>query len=190
MIHFYEKLLRPQPGGEQSTQIFAQAFVGQFNHSEYPSLVERYLNLSLFFLQNKKFLVDLTAEQSKIEDKVLQLKEWFKLNLKDLKFLNFLIARRKQFFLAEIFKHVAFLAAKRNEESLFLISTSRELDRAEKDLIGRFLLKQMDFSLRVMFAVDTTLISGVRIESDCFLYEKSIKSRLRKVFITLRSIAR
>lgn len=184
--------LRPLPNKSQVAQKYAKAFIETFLLADSVKVIERFLNIYQFCKNKQTFFVRLALEKKNLIDQKKQLAELqalLNLDENDLTFLNLLAQRGKIFHLPEICKHVILIAARRFSVEVFLVSTSSVLNQQEKDVVFKFLYKSTTKKPLIIFTVDNLLISGIRIESDCFLYEKSIKSRFDKTLLTLRSIA-
>ena len=61
----------------------------------------------------------------------------------------------------------------------FTISSSETLTDQQKKKIETFLHKHVDETVSCSYTLDKTLIAGVRLQSDCLLWEDSIRGRLQ-----------
>ncbi len=184
--------LRPHPNNVTMAQKYATAFLNVHYPSPTQELIERFLNLYQFCKYKNRFFANLTQTKISLAEKSTSLsllKQIFQLEDADLNFIKLILHTGKILSLATICKQIVSIATKKRGESIFLVSTSETLNQAQKKLVFNFLNKSLQQKSLVIFRTDAALISGIRIESDCILYEKSLKSRLKTTFITLRSIA-
>lgn len=125
------------------------------------------------------------------EKKHIELKSLGKalnLNEKDISLLKFLSDRGEILKLGPICKQIAKIAANRRSEIFYEVFTSKPLNSQERTNVIKFLERAIDKKPIVSFHRDQSLLSGIRIESDLLLYEKSVKSRFRRTLVTLRSM--
>jgi F0F1-type ATP synthase delta subunit len=184
--------LRPQPDRLIVAKKYAEAFIKVCYPKPSQDLIIRFLHLYQICKLKKLFFVNLTCLKIALPEKMTalnSLREALNLEEADLSLLKLILQKGRIFALQAICKQIVQTAAKKINLSIFLVSTSEAVTLAQKDSIINFLNRSTTKNLLVIFRIDPALISGVRIESDCFLYEKSIKSRLKSTIITLRSMA-
>jgi F0F1-type ATP synthase delta subunit len=136
-------------------------------------------------LRNKEILQKV-VNQKEIS---IFLNSMISLDQSDLAFFALLEKQKKILQLPHICLQIAKKAASLNGQTLCTAFSSKLLSTNEKQLVINFLSQQNLPNPLVMFAEDTTLISGIRVEADCFLYEKSIKSRINHTLLTLKMMA-
>lgn len=172
---------------------YAEAFLNVFYKSIPDDLSSRFLTLHYFFNKRKQLFVDINSPNvalDKKQDMIQSLGKALNLESNDLKLVQFLAKKGRILSLGHISKQIAKIAAHRRSEAFCEVSSSEQLKDEERSVVLSFLSKSIDKTPIVIFKVDPSIISGIRIESDCFLYEKSIKSRTREALAKLRSLSK
>jgi ATP synthase F1 delta subunit len=84
-------------------------------------------------------------------------------------------------FLDEIVSKILILYRIRKKIQLFKISTSHPLEEKEKERVIRFVKGLASGEVVCKFLVDAKIIAGMRIQSETFLWERSVAKQLRDV---------
>lgn len=183
--------VRLSPDNAFWAEKYAMAFLNVF-YSEIPDgIIEKFLTLYYFFELRKSFFINISSPSMSHEKKHISLKslgQGLDLNEKDISLLTFLSDRGDILKLGPICKQIAKISANRRDEVFCEVFTSDPLDSQERKSIMNFLEKSLEKKPIVSFHREESLLSGIRIESDSFLYEKSVKSRFRQALVTLRSM--
>lgn len=183
--------VRLSPDNAFWSEKYAKAFLNVFYPEPTDQIIEKFLTLFYFFELRKSFFINISSPSMPHEKKHLALKslaEELNLNDKDLSLLIFLSDRGDILKLGPICKQIAKIAANRSSKVFCEVFTSYLLDTEKRKFVINFLEKSLDKQPIVSFHRDESLLSGIRIESDSFLYEKSVKSRFRQALVTLRSM--
>ena len=102
----------------------------------------------------------------------------FSKNLKNFMFL--LIEKRRIFFVEKIIdSFVKLCSQKRGELKASLIS-SKELSKAEIEVISKDLSSLMGSTIKFDYKVDKNLIGGLKLQLGSFMIDTSIKNKLKK----------
>lgn len=97
------------------------------------------------------------------------------------KMIVHLINKKRIYLLGLIIKHVIKQYQIRNSISVFFVSTSHPLQEEEKQRIIDSILEMVPHEkIQTTFAVVPELISGIRIQSDTLLWERSISRLLQR----------
>lgn len=83
--------------------------------------------------------------------------------------------------LDEVIKKILFLHRQQEKKYHFVVSSSHELSREERQRIEEFIMAQIENHISTTFVVDKSLISGIRIKGKRFLWERSIAKQLRNI---------
>ena len=97
------------------------------------------------------------------------------------KFLNFLVSKRRLFYLDKILKDfVSYCSIKRGEVDAKLISAKElkddEVEKIKKDLFAKFGSK-----INLDYKVDKDLISGLIIQVGSIMIDNSMKNKLKQI---------
>lgn len=163
-------------------QRYAKAFFRAFESEFDSEMIERTLKLANYLLKNKEIFVLFNLPSIPYEDKKIALEkicDRFEAPQVVKNLIDPLFKRRS----IELFDHVLCLFVmlfkkKHNMGSyvIYLSSSATEQDQQE-------ILKAMDQvfggSIVAEFVVDSTLISGMRIQGDSILWESSVRKNLR-----------
>lgn len=141
-------------------------------------------NLSDFLLNNRQFYVYLGIPsvsyliKQKALNRVAQ-----ELNLcKPLKKLMFVVLDHGRIdILDKILKQIDDCYKIKKNIETFVISSSHEITDVEKDKILKFVKNETKSTVDAKFLIDKNLISGLRISSYKFLWERSISKQIRDV---------
>jgi ATP synthase F1 delta subunit len=143
-------------------------------------------NANKFFSDNKKevfLFLKLSAISVEAEQKSLN-KLFEKLNLieqfNDLSRL--LIAHKRAILLKDVFEKICDFYQHRRKIEIFEIRCPHALDLKELDVVNKFLegaIRQKGVYFK--FQVDQALIAGIRMQSNHYLWEYSVKQKLKKL---------
>jgi ATP synthase F1 delta subunit len=87
--------------------------------------------------------------------------------------------------IVEVLKSLLFEYNKRHGLESFTVSSSHELTVEQKETLITFIKSMTSSTPEVAFSIDQSLIVGLRIQSDCSLWERSIKKELVEMSTTL-----
>jgi len=99
-----------------------------------------------------------------------------------LKRLTFLLLNHKRIYLLdEILRTILLLQTQQKQKHHFNVYTSHKISETEKNKIINFIKKTVSNDVTASFDIDITLISGLKIKGDTFLWERSIAKKLRDI---------
>ena len=109
-----------------------------------------------------------------------KISEQYKINELLTKFLNFLISKRRFFYVDKILKSfVETCSVKRGELKAFLVS-SKKLSDVEFENISKDLSLAMGSTIKFDYKIDEELIGGLKLQLGSFMVDTSIKNKLKK----------
>jgi ATP synthase F1 delta subunit len=116
----------------------------------------------------KKELVELTAQKLQLSPGI--------------KKLTFLLLQSKRIeLLNEVIKQILFLYRQKEKKYYFTVTTSHPLNNSEEQMVLTFISSQIENHVHASFVVDKSLISGMKIEGNTFMWERSIAKQLRNI---------
>ncbi|MBU1007954.1 ATP synthase F1 subunit delta [Candidatus Dependentiae bacterium] len=131
-------------------------------------LFQATLDIPSLPFKTKKFIVERTLENQNQPPSISK--------------LVFLLLKDKRIdILSAVLKQIVFLYKRRENKYHFTVTTSHELTNQEQQAVTNFIKKQIPNHITTEFIIDTTLISGIRIEGDDYKWERSIAKKLHSI---------
>jgi len=146
--------------------------------------------LRQFLCDHKKFIAALTASSAPFKEKKRVITHLFDiLSLpQEYKMLALLLAKRGRLaLLGRIMDQIELQIHKFNNEEVFLITSSHALTPEQQKKLLSLTQKRIPSKPVIIFRTDSALISGVRIQSQEHLWERSMAKSLRNVRLELCS---
>ena len=172
----------------QLAKKYASAFLNvceKENHEVHLEIVSTFYD---FITSNKVFQAILNLPSISIEKKHAIIEHVSqKLYLcKNINRLVFLLLEDKRIdMLGEILKKIILLRKQKLKEHHFFVSVSHEVTEKEKNQILKFIKSLVDTEVTASFIVDVSLIGGIKIKGNTFLWERSIEKQLREIEQTI-----
>ena len=126
------------------------------------------------FIQNPTHLIEI---QNKVLN-ILSEKLSFSKNLKN--FFLLLIKKRRVFFVKKIVDSFLRLCLKKRGEIKAYLISSKELSSIELEKISEDLSSSMGSTIKFDYKVDRDLIGGLKLQLGSFMFDTSIKNKLKK----------
>ena len=106
-----------------------------------------------------------------------------KFNFNDLfkKFLNFLIIKRKMFYIEKILQDFLMICSKKRGEVLAKLTSSKELNAVEIEKIKNDLSKNFGSTIKLNYKYDPNLIGGLIVQVGSVMIDTSIKNKLQQI---------
>lgn len=168
---------------------YARAFLNVFEDSFTPQAMEALIALVIFLKKHAHacFLMELSflsvdAKKEAVRDLCLR----FKVTEGVQRLFLLLIDHQRTSLAPDVFDAVIDLYKRKENYVYFSVSTTCELSDQQKKMIEEFLQDQVKGMVFCSYAIDKTLIAGIRMQSDNWLWENSVKSRLRTLQQTLQ----
>lgn len=173
---------------EQSKEILARkygtAFIAVFADSLTYDDIVNIASMADFLSKNKRisFFLTLPALKDEVKEEGLDfLCQKFKVVPSIHKLMTMLLAHKRSFLLEKVLRVVVQLYKKQAKIEAFHITSYPALPSSSLQEVEKFLSQQTGHSIRYSYAVDSQLISGMRMQSSEHLWEHSIEKQLREI---------
>ena len=117
-------------------------------------------------------------DQHKVLNKI---SEQYKLNNLLTKFLNFLISKRRFFYLEKILKSFGETCSIKRGELKAELTSARDLTENEVNSIKEELTKNFSSKIKLNYKHDTSLIGGLIVQVGSTMVDTSIKNKLQQI---------
>ena len=107
--------------------------------------------------------------------------EKFNFNQLFKKFLNFLVLKRRLFYLDKILKDFNLICSKKRGEVVAKITVAKELNENEIDKIKKELTQNFGSNVKLNYKYDPSLIGGLIIQVGSVMIDSSIKNKLQQI---------
>ena len=151
---------------------FVDAIEGQAN---------QIINLISKSADFKLFIKDPTSKQDDKINVINTISKKFNFNDLFNKFLNFLIFKRRLFYIENILKDYLKLCSNKRGEVEAKLLVARELNEQEKDKIKKDLTDNFGSNIKLNYKYDPTLIGGLIIQVGSVMIDTSVKNKLQKI---------
>ncbi len=102
------------------------------------------------------------------------------------KLIMLLVQHKRAFLIDVVFAEIIKEAQNRLKAATFVVRFTGALTQDQKKKIVKFLERATQKTVTCLYRQDPTLIAGLRLQSDQFLWEASIKSRLNRIRSSLK----
>ncbi|MBD3231849.1 hypothetical protein GF322_04270 [Candidatus Dependentiae bacterium] len=163
---------------------YAVAFLNLFFDQITEVYINRLFRLKDFLKKNKLFYIYLRIPTISylVKQKALnRLAQYFEFN-KPLKRLMFLLLDQGRIdILDKVIEKIIIVYRQKKNIEMFKIFSSHEIAELEKKHVIKFIKHIAKGDIITKFMIDKKLIAGLRIQSNTFLWERSIAKQLRDV---------
>lgn len=128
---------------------------------------------TLFFLQLPQF------DQERKKSLVADLIDYFSLPHDCAAIILLLIKHNRSFYIPDVLLWIAHLYKQEKNIAEFLIKSSQKLDQQQVTSITHFLERLVNKKIIGIPSVDTSLIAGLRLQSNDYIWEYSIRKQLK-----------
>ncbi len=163
---------------------YALAFLNLYGDEYAPDSLEKFAALEEFIKDNQHLYVSLRIPNIPPSTKKLvldKIAESFSLGGAMKTLMHRLLDDGRIEILDKVLRHIGWTYKRKYNIERFDVATSHTITKNQKDKIIAFIKSRSDATLHTRFVIDPSLIVGVRIESNTFLWERSVKYRLRTV---------
>ena len=129
----------------------------------------------------KSLIKNPTIKKEELNIVVSKISEQYKLNSLLTKFLNFLISKRRFFYIEKILKNFIETCSKKRGEMIAQLTSAKELSGHEIDKIKDELTKNFTSKIKLNYKYDPSLIGGLVIQVGSTMVDTSIKNKLQKI---------
>jgi F-type H+-transporting ATPase subunit delta len=159
---------------------YAIAFVNVYDQKIPESLYDEIKNLASELYQRKNLLISLTVPGISYETKYHALKRLLPASYFN-SLIQLLLQDNRIIILPEVLDYIAQEYYKRHTIIVCTITSSHVLDQSAVDAIVHFLTVQTESVIKYTLIIDHNLIAGIRVQSDQFVWEYSIRKQLQCV---------
>ena len=136
----------------------------------------------LFESKNLKNLIkDPTIKEKELSNSINAISEKFNFNLLLKKFLNFLVIKRRLFYLENILKDFLLICSQQRGEISAKLISSKNLTESEINKIKDELSKNFASNINLSYKFDPSLIGGLVIQVGSMMIDTSIKNKLQQI---------
>ena len=139
--------------------------------------------LKLIFNSNEfqSLIKNPTVKKDELLATVLKISDQYKLNSLLIKFLSFLISKRRFFYVEEILKDFIETCSKKRGEIKAQLTSAKELSETEINGIKEELTKDFGSKIKLNYKHDASLIGGLIVQVGSTMVDSSIKNKLQKI---------
>ena len=138
-------------------------------------------NLMLKNEELKLLIKNPTIKKDDLQLIVNKIAEQYKLNNLMIKFLSFLILKRRFFFVERILKDFLETCSKKRGEVKAELTSAKELSENEINNIKKELEKNFSAQIKLNYKYDSSLIGGLIVKVGSTMVDTSIKNKLQKI---------
>ena len=162
-------------------QRYALAFLNVFYSKNISEILIDRLESLVLFLDERGFFFPICSSSAVSKDDRIRLVKIliknFGLNSPEEKLINVLVERGGASIVSLVFKQIIAETRKIRSEELCEFVSSHELSKKEQDRIIKKLSDSLGLKLIPSFLVESSLISGIRVQGETFFWEKSLARR-------------
>ena len=127
------------------------------------------------------FVKDPTNKKEDLFNLIQKISEKYKFNNLFCKFLNFLIEKRRFFFVEKILKDFIKTCSKKRGEVLANLITAKKINDIEINKIKEDLSKSFSSKIKLNYKYDSSLIGGLIVQVGSTMVDTSIKNKLQQI---------
>lgn len=139
---------------------------------------------------NFTFLLNLSAIAPEEKTKALETVLFEKFQLPKKPFgdlINLLIAHKRSSLMPFILRYLHEIIMEEQNIVSFTMSSAQDLTQEQQEHIKKFLAQSTNKTIIYKYTVNKDLIAGLRLQSNTYLWEHSLKKYLRNITLTLTS---
>ena len=140
-----------------------------------------FLNLTLNNKDFNKLIKDPTVSQDVLMNIINKISETSKLEVLFKNFLNFLIVKRRFFYIEQILKSFNEICSEKRGELKAEIKSARELSQEEINKITEELSNSFKSKIKLNYNYDESLIGGLVVQVGSTMIDTSIKNKLQQI---------
>ena len=140
-----------------------------------------FLNLTLNNKDFNKLIKDPTVSQDVLMNIINKISETSKLEVLFKNFLNFLIIKRRFFYIEQILKSFNEICSEKRGELKAEIKSARELSQEEINKITEELSNSFKSKIKLNYNYDQSLIGGLVVQIGSTMIDTSIKKKLQQL---------
>ena len=149
--------------------------------NEVESEINSILKLITDNLEFKNLIKNPTISQEHQSKAINAIFQKFKINNLLIKFLNFLVSKRRLFFVEKIFKDFLIICSNERGEIIAKLSAAKKLNDNEIEDIKKSLTENFGTNLKLNFKHNPDLVGGLVIQVGSIMIDSSIKNKLQQI---------
>ena len=149
--------------------------------NEVESEITSILKLIIENLEFKNLIKNPTISQENQSKAINAIFQKFKINNLLIKFLNFLVSKRRLFFVEKIFKDFLIICSNERGEIIAKLSAAKKLNDKEIQDIKKSLTENFGTNLKLIFKHNPDLVGGLVIQVGSIMIDSSIKNKLQQI---------
>jgi ATP synthase F1 delta subunit len=163
---------------------YAQAYINCYTNDITLENIKRLEKFSNFLITNQHFYAYLNIPNISYEYKktiILNSVEYFNLPNSIEKLLFIMFLHKRIDLLDQVIQKIIILYQNKNNIISCNVTTSHQLSNQEESCVESFIKKFFSNNAIISFSIDKKLISGIKINSDTLLWERSIAKKLNDI---------
>ena len=149
--------------------------------NEVESEINSILKLIIENLEFKNLIKNPTISQENQSKAINAIFQKFKINNLLIKFLNFLVSKRRLFFVEKIFKDFLIICSNERGEIIAKLSAAKKLNDNEIEDIKKSLTENFGTNLKLNFKHNPDLVGGLVIQVGSIMIDSSVKNKLQQI---------
>ena len=149
--------------------------------NEVESEINSILKLIIENLEFKNLIKNPTISQENQSKAINAIFQKYKINNLLIKFLNFLVSKRRLFFVEKIFKDFLIICSNERGEIIAKLSAAKKLNDNEIEDIKKSLTENFGTNLKLNFKHNPDLVGGLVIQVGSIMIDSSIKNKLQQI---------
>jgi len=170
---------------DSSAKSYSQALYELASEEKILNNVEEHvISLLKLISKSKDFNLLIQDPTNKQEDQLSVINiifEKFNLNTLLKKFLNFLVVKRRFFYIEKILKGFVMICSKNRGEISAKLTVAKELNESEINKIKNDLSKNFGSDVKLNYNYDPDLIGGLIMQVESVMIDTSIKNKLQQI---------
>jgi len=170
---------------DSSAKSYSQALYELASEEKILNNVEEHvISLLKLISKSKDFNLLIQDPTNKQEDQLNVINiifEKFNLNTLLKKFLNFLVVKRRFFYIEKILKDFVMICSKNRGEISAKLTVAKELNESEINKIKNDLSKNFGSDVKLNYNYDPDLIGGLIMQVESVMIDTSIKNKLQQI---------
>jgi len=170
---------------DSSAKSYSQALYELASEEKILNNVEEHvISLLKLISKSKDFNLLIQDPTNKQEDQLSVINiifEKFNLNTLLKKFLNFLVVKRRFFYIEKILKDFVIICSKNRGEISAKLTVAKELNESEINKIKNDLSKNFGSDVKLNYNYDPDLIGGLIMQVESVMIDTSIKNKLQQI---------
>ena len=149
--------------------------------NEVESEINSILKLIIENLEFKNLIKNPTISQENQSKAINAIFQKYKINNLLIKFLNFLVSKRRLFFVEKIFKDFLIICSNERGEIVAKLSAAKKLNDKEIEDIKKSLTENFGTNLKLNFKHNPDLVGGLVIQVGSIMIDSSVKNKLQQI---------